>query len=127
MNNVSGAMVNSAAMWVLSVLSPLTLAVCAVCLEQTPHWAQLHRPEGGSAWSLLLGYCAAITSAQLALITSVQHVRAAVAAIRSHLSTSIPARTVRARIASALGVPASTHTHLATGGADLKHERRRGA
>ena len=81
MNNVSGAMVNSAAMWVLSVLSPLTLAVCAVCLEQTPHWAQLHRPEGGSAWSLLLGYCAAITSAQLALITSVQHVRAAVAAI----------------------------------------------
>jgi multidrug transporter EmrE-like cation transporter len=67
-------------MWALGLLS-LTIAACTVGLDQPPHWAQLDWPNGAPAWALLLAYCATITAAQLAFITSVQHLRASTAAI----------------------------------------------
>ena len=79
-HGVKAAIVNSAGMWALGLLS-LTIAVCTAGLDQPPPWAQLDWPNGAPAWALLLAYCATITAAQLAFITSVQHLRASTAAI----------------------------------------------
>ena len=79
-HGVKAAIVNSAGMWALGLLS-LTIAACTAGLDQPPHWAQLDWPNGAPAWALLLAYCATITAAQLAFITSVQHLRASTAAI----------------------------------------------
>ena len=79
--DVPAAIVNSGAMFVLGLYTPLVLAGCALVLGDVPRWAQLEVPGRACAWSYMLVYCGFITAAQLCFIKGLQSLRASTAAI----------------------------------------------